>query len=218
LAPSPFAGRRLPESLRSRLDVAAALAWEALVDTHVAQGAAFVDLLKDRVPLEETLNRYLMEVDIADSMAVAVRTRVIAMLEGEDPIADAEPTADAEPIALVAETEEDPAVPGEGDDQGWRRFRPDVVMKGLRQRQRRDDETEGWIRLALARAEEASIATHVDNAITFAALLAGAMPLDRAVHEYIEAVTLSGGRAQAVHQRTMARLADVHLPTTPRHV
>jgi len=157
--------------------------------------------------MEEALTRYLMEVDIADSMAVAVRTRVIAMLEGDEPVAE------PEPIALVGEPPMEPGTGEDDDDQGWRRFRPDVVMKGLRERQRRDDETEGWIRLALARAEEASIATHVDNAITFAALLAGAMPLDRAVHEYIESISLSGGRAQAVHQRTMARLADVHLPT-----
>jgi hypothetical protein len=72
------------------------------------------------------------------------------------------------------------------------------------------------MKLALARAEEAVIATHVDNAITFAALLDPVMPLDRATQEYIDAVGLSGGRAQAVHQRTMARLADVHLPMPAR--
>jgi hypothetical protein len=72
------------------------------------------------------------------------------------------------------------------------------------------------MQLALARAEEAVIATHVDNAITFAALLDEVLPLDRATQEYIEAVGLSGGRAQAVHQRTMARLADVHLPLPAR--
>jgi hypothetical protein len=85
-------------------------------------------------------------------------------------------------------------------------------VREFREKQKRDDETEGLIKLALARAEEAVIATHVDNAITFAALLEGWLPVDRAVQEYLDAASLTGGRAQAVYQRTMARLADVHLP------
>ena len=47
---------------------------------------------------------------------------------------------------------------------------------------------------------------------TFAAMLEPHLPLDRAVQEYIAALDLTGGRAQAVLQRTMARLAEVHLP------
>jgi hypothetical protein len=39
--------------------------------------------------------------------------------------------------------------------------------------------------------------------------------VDRAVQAYLQAVGLSGGRGQSVHQRTMARLADVHLPLPP---
>ena len=206
---SRFTARRLPESLRSRLEVATALAWEALVDAHVSQALGFVDLLREYIPLEESLPRYLMEVDLADSMASAVRNRVLVAAEPHE-------SADEDPdIRLQPESDSDEALE-EGEDGGWRRFRPDIVMRGMRARQRRDDEIEGWVKLALARAEEAVIATHVDNAITFAALLDSVLPLDRAVQEYIDAVGLSGGRAQAVHQRTMARLADVHLPVPTR--
>ncbi len=198
--------RRLPDSLRSRLEVATALAWEALVDTHISQALAFVRLLDGRVPLEEALPRYLLEVDIGDAMASAVRTRVLSTVEApaEEKAADG---------SLVLRPDRAPPVPAGDDEQGWRRFRPDVVMRGIRQRQKRDDQIETWIMLALARAEEAIIATHVDNAITFAALLGGYIMLDRGVQEYLAAVNLSGGRAQAVYQRTMARLADVHLPS-----
>jgi hypothetical protein len=207
-----FSTKRLPDSVRSRLEVSTALAWEALVETHAAQAAAFVQLLSDRAPLEETLPRYMVELDLSESMAAAVRTRVIVALEA--PPAESEPAAEPAgtlelrpPGASDEESKED-----EGDESGWRRFRPDVVVREFRERQKRDDVTEGLIKLALARAEETVIATHVDNAITFAALLEGYLPIDRAVQEYLEAVTLSGGRAQAVHQRTMAKLADVHLP------
>src|SRR5690606_526743 len=97
--------------------------------------------------------------------------------------------------------------------EGWRRFRPDVLMRGRKERNRRQDEAEGWIRLAIARAEEGIISTHVNNAITFAALLEHHMPLERAVDEYNNALRLTGPRAQAVHQRAMARLAEAHLPS-----
>jgi hypothetical protein len=204
--PARFSTRRLPDTLRSRLEVATALAWEALVDTHVGQAGALVNLLRDRMPLEESLPRYLLELDLGDSIASAVRTRVLVD-SGPDDVAERNAPIAIRPAGAAAEPE---------DDGGWRRFRPDVVMRGMRERQRRDDQTEGLIRLALARAEEAVIATHVDNAITFAALLDDVLPLDRATQEYIDAVGLSGGRAQAVHQRTMARLADVHLPIPGR--
>lgn len=209
MSPAPrFTGRRLPESMRSRVEVATAMAWEALVDTHVIQSLHFVQLLGDRMPIEDTLPRYLLEMDLGESMASAVRTRVLAT--GEDTrLPETNP-----PIALRPDHEGNPT-PVPDDDGGWRRFRPDVALRELRQRARRDTETENLIKLALARAEESIIATHVDSAITFAALLDDVLPLNRAVQEYLDAVGLSGGRAQAVHQRTMARLADVHLPLPP---
>jgi hypothetical protein len=192
--------RRLPDSIRSRLEVASALAWEALVETHVAHAFQFIGLMDDYSPLEDALSRYLLEMDIAESMAQAIRTRVLVGID-DDPI---EPTPE-------------PGEPAADEDQdGWRRFRPDVVMKGVRERQRRQDEADTLVELALARAEEAVITTHVDNAITFAALLDEHLPLAGAVQQYLGAVDLAGGRAQAVFQRTMARLAEVHLPPSPR--
>src|SRR5690606_235003 len=79
-------------------------------------------------------------------------------------------------------------------------------------RQQRSAETETMIELALARAEEAVMQTHVDNAIGFTALLDDYVGIGRAVSYYLGAVLLSGSRAHSVLQRTMARLADVHLP------
>jgi hypothetical protein len=211
--PPRFSTRRLPESLRSRLEVATSLAWEAVVDAHVAQALAVINLLDDRLPLEDALPRYLMEVDLNDAMTSAVRSRVLAASDA-DPV----PDTDVEPtIAIRTDGEKDAGAADEGStdasaEPGWRRFRPDIVVRDFRERQRRDEETESLIKLALARAEENVIATHVDNALTFVALLDDVVTLDRAVQVYLEAAALTGGRAQTVHQRTMARLADVHLP------
>ncbi|MGH7507806.1 MAG: hypothetical protein ACRELX_19285 [Longimicrobiales bacterium] len=201
--PPRITSRRLPDATRRRLEVATAMAWESLVDTHVAHAGQFVTLFADRLTLEETIARYLLEMDLGDTMAAATRTRVLVAIE-ETTRTGAQPAS----VPLPERAGE----PGDDVADGWRRFRPDVVVRDFMQRQRRDDELEAWIQLAIARAEEGVITTHVDNAITFAALLEEYLPIDRAVQHYLGAVNLSGSRAQAIYQRTMARLADVHLP------
>jgi hypothetical protein len=199
--PSPrisTARRLLPESVRRRLEVATAMAWESIVETHIANARQFVQMLGERVELEEALARYMSEMDLSDSIATAVNSRVL--VEFEDPATGA---------AAAIPLRED----GDGSESdGWRRFRPDVVVRGVMERRRSSDETERWIELLIARAEEGLIRTHVENAITFAALLEPYASLSRAVGHYVDAVALSGGRAQAVFQRTMARLADANLP------
>ena len=181
------------------------MAWEALVEAHIQEALAFIALFEDRLTLEEALNRYIREMDMADAMGAAVRTRVLVTIEDEGP--DALPSV---PLR-DADAEEVPAV-DDDEDEGWRRFRPDVVMRGVMERQRSREEIERMVELAIARAEESIIKIHVDNAITFAALLEDSGALSRAVEQYISALNVIGGRGQAVLQRTMARLADVHLP------
>ena len=78
------------------------------------------------------------------------------------------------------------------EDEGWRRFMPDAVVRELRERQRRAEDIDRTMQLALARSEEALIRTHVENAIGFAALLDDHLPLDRAVQQYLGAVLLPG--------------------------
>lgn len=205
----PRSARRVPEAIRRRLDVATAMAWEALVETHTAHALEFLVLLDDRLPMHDALARYLRELGVIEPMATAVRTKVLVALENAESTRGPVPLHEAE--AQAGQVSED----GAGDDdegEGWRRFTPGALVSGVRERARRTDETERLVLLAVARAEEEVITTHVDNAITFAALLDSAVGLDRAVQEYIDAVGLGGPRAQAVFQRTMARLADVHLP------
>lgn len=184
------------------------MAWEALVEAHATQARDFVDLFEEHMPLEEALNRYVRDMDLGETMVAAVRTRVLVAIE------DGNAPAEVESLTLR---------PPEGEaaddgDEGWRRFRPDVVMRGVIERQKKNEETERMVEFAIARAEEELIKTHVDNAITFAALLDEIGPLSRGVEHYIAAMGVVGGRGQAVLQRTMARLADVHLPAPRRSV
>lgn len=206
--------RGLPDSVRRKLEVATALAWEALVETHVAEATGFVALLADRVPLEDALVRYFREMDLTDTMVMAIRTRVLLAAEAEAEAVAGARDADRREASEPAAGEGSQLVlhPGSPEsEEGWRRFMPDAVVRGVRERQRRSEEVERTVQLALARSEEALIRTHVENAIGFAALLDDHVPLDRSVQQYLGAVLLTGCRGQVVFQRTMARLADVHL-------
>lgn len=202
--PAVPAGRRLPPAVRRRLEVATATAWEALAETHVANALQFVELMAGRLPFEDAVRRYLHEMDVPPAMAAAVRNRVLVALEERE-----EQESPRPPLRLAEPHEPEK----EADEKaGWRRFRPDVVVRGVRARHRRHEAIEQWVKLAIARAEENIINTHINNAITFAALLEDHYPLDRCVAEYLAALSVTGSRGQAVFQRTMARIADARLP------
>jgi hypothetical protein len=199
--------RRLNESTRRKLEVTSAMAWEALVDTHVEQATQFVALLAEFTPVEEALPRYLREMDLYETMIAAIRTRVLMRVEEDGLDTDVSGTEAQPHIAPAGGAFEDE------DGERWNLLRqPQRVVRGVMRRQRRNEEMERTVQLALARAEEAVIRTHVENAIGFVALLEDQLPLDKSVQQYLGAVGLAGGRAQTVYQRTMAKLADVHLP------
>jgi hypothetical protein len=195
--PRRGAPRFYDATVRRKLEVATAMAWESLVEAHVDEARIFIHLLAAFEPIEESLPRYLREMDLTETMALAVRTRVLtAVEETPDP-----------PPPVPAGASED----GNGDG-AWALLRqPQRMVRDVMRRQRRSDELERISMLALARAEENLIGTHVENAIGFVALLED-QPLHRSVQAYLGAINLAGGRAQTVFQRTMARLADVHLP------
>jgi hypothetical protein len=197
--------RLLNEPMRRKLEVATAMALEALIDAHVAQGSAFVTVLADHEPLEESLPRYLREMDLTEALATAVRTRLLALFDETPPAVPTEDETAMLRSRYVAE-------PDDNGDEDWSLLRrPQRVVQGVRRRQRRTEELDRIVMLALARAEENVIRTHVENAVGFVALLEEQLRLDRAVQQYVSAVGLAGGRAQTVFQRTMARLAEVHL-------
>jgi hypothetical protein len=211
----PIPRRQLPrlgENMRRKLDVASAMAWEALVDTHTDQASQFVTVMAAHMPLEDALPRYLSEMDLGATMAAAVRTRVLLQFEQAPPAPPA-PAPAWTPGAAPAPEGDDAEADDDELDDSWRLLRqPRRVVRNVRERQRRSDEMDRIMMLSLARAEERVIVTHVENAIGYVALLEEHMTLDRCVQQYLGAVGLAGGRAQTVFQRTIARLADVHLP------
>ncbi len=200
----PLKLKRMPEQVRRRLEMATAAAWQDVVDAHAEHATRFVALVQDRLPFDQAVERYLTDTDLRDPAAAAVRARVFIRLEQ----APGFPAAgDAQPSPGGEGTEGGP----EGA-VGLKRFRPDVLARGIARRVREHEAFEGSVRLAIARAEEAVLQAHIDNAVQFTDILSGNLALDEAVEDYIDVMRLTGGRAQSVFQRTMARLADLHLP------
>jgi hypothetical protein len=202
LRTSPLSPFRLPEPVKRRLEVATATASEALLETHAAYGVRFVLILRDHLPFDEAVDRYLDEMDLTGRSASTARTRILVALE------EAERTAFGDEHGLGPQS----APPGRN---GWQRFRPARVVRTIRDRQRRHEEIETLHQLALAQAEDGLISTHIDNALDFVVLLDEHMSLERAIEHYLAEIGLSGCRAQTVLQRAMSRLATAQLPDVP---
>ncbi len=201
MAPAgPLSTFRLPEPVKRRLEVATATATEALLETHARYGVHLIQLLRDQLPFDDVVDRYLDEMGLVGDVARSTRSRIFVALEeterrGSGPDFGGEPDARAERSGL----------------DRLRRFRPDVVVRDMKQRQRRHEETDRILQLGLAQAEEGLLATHIENALDFAALLDDHFSYERAMEQYLGEMGLSGCRAQTVMQRAMCRIADAQL-------
>ena len=84
-APNLISTRRLPGSVRMRLQVVFARAWEALAETYQIQAVEFVRRLRGRLPFDEALDRYFREIGVPaarlldDRGAVLGRARARAL-------------------------------------------------------------------------------------------------------------------------------------------
>jgi len=186
--------RRLPPTLRLRLQVAYARAWEALTDTHQTQAVMFVRRLSDRLPLEEALQRYFRQVAVPVAMQETVRARALLSL------------ADAIPAA--------PDAPETADS--WQRLRPDRIVDAVRRRAHWVEETSLQSRMAACLAEAAITATHTRMAVEVADLLSEAIPPDEALMTYVRGFDLPVKEGDTIFRAALAELADRRLPTSQR--
>ncbi len=193
--------RGLPEPVRRRLEVARAMASQSLVTTHARYGLRLVRLLRDVMPFDDVIDRYLEEMGLSGTLAGSTRTRILVGIEEQER---------GGPVPREGQESEE-----EDDVRGMdriRRLRPDRVVRDIRDRQRRQEDTERVLRLGLAQAEEGVILTHIENALDYVALLDEHYSIERAVEHYNGELGVAGCRAQTVLQRVMCRVADAQLP------
>ncbi len=187
--PSQMSLRRIPEALHLRVRIAYASAWEALIGTHTSQALQFVCEFASRTPALRALDLYFEVVAVPAGMQESVRTRCLTSLELETlpPL--------AAPVPL----------------RGWQVLRIDRFVERQQYRRRFEEKTVQLARMVGARAAEAVIATHVENAIGFYELLRGVMPVEQVTEHYLREFSLQSSAAQMVWQRVQARVAGEEL-------
>lgn len=79
-------------------------------------------------------------------------------------------------------------------------------MFGWLKRQRMDEGVRRRLLIALARAEEELLETHVQNALDVVEAVGDSMPIGRAVELYLEALEPEEPRATIIAKRVLARL------------
>src|SRR6185437_16203299 len=94
-----------------------------------------------------------------------------------------------------------------------RRFFPERIF-----RHKLEPAAERRLRLAQARAEEAIIRAHVDNALMFVDTLAEDMAFDRAIDSYIREMAIPEPLASTVATRTLVVLGQDLVPYRRRAV
>ena len=89
----------------------------------------------------------------------------------------------------------------------WKKLFPEKIFA-----RKLEPAAEQRLRLALARAEEASVRSHVDNALMFVDVLAEDMTFDRAIDTYVREMGIPEPFASTVATRTLVVLGQELVP------
>lgn len=186
--------RRLSSETRLHLEIQFARAFEALAETHCLQAVEFVRRLRTRMPVEESLDRYVREVGVPASMEETVRARTLIAIG---------------PRASHAREAEH----GTG---GWNPLRPDHLLETIRRLAQDSDAIGLDCRIAASVSAEAVTATHIAMALGVVEVLEGEYSADEAIMHYIRYFNLPSVEAQIILRRALAQLAtrEDYVPNT----
>jgi len=189
VVPSQMSTRHFPPSLRLRLRMAHASAWESLIATHTAQAMQFIHEFAPRLPVLGALDLYFRVVAVPGPMEEVVRNRALSGIE----------------LAWLPPRIRGPAT----RPRPWSRL--DLLLRHVRFRHRAHAETLELARLAGARAADEVLDTHVTNVLNLTQLLSGHLSLERTVAHYTREFDVSAPIAVWVKQRVQAELASERL-------
>ncbi|MEO8199589.1 MAG: hypothetical protein ABI679_03615 [Gemmatimonadota bacterium] len=182
--------RQFPEAVRPRLQVAYARAREALITTHAEQAAQFTREFSRRLPAFDALDLYFKVVAVPLPMEDCIISRALVSLD-----LDRLQQVPTHPTFLEL-------IKG---------FHFELAFEGVRRQRQFLEVTLQLARLAGARASEAVLVTHVDNAMRIVDILEDTIWVDEAVSHYIHTFRLPLSTAHMVFQRARAQVVDRHL-------
>lgn len=181
---------------RRELQVAAAVAREAVMQLHVARATKLIELGGDRVSAPRMLGIYLRLQEITSPAAELLVNRVLAMLgqrTGKGPVP-----------SLFVEGEDDT----EPNDQhrSWIR----VVRERLRGRVH--DDLRRWVELHTGATQVAVLDTHVRHARRFVQDLSDSHNIEAACALYCELAEVPASMHSTVYMFVLDRMAAEELP------
>jgi hypothetical protein len=187
---------KAPAARRGELDVAAAVAREAVIQLHVERSLQLIELVAGRVAALRALGIYVRLLSLTGTTREMVMNRVLAAL-GQ---AAGLPHAGREPVpasTVAASQEESPSM--------WATLR-------RRLRGREHDELRRTVELHTGATLKALLDVHVEQACRFVVLLGESMRMDHACDTYTELVEVPATLAGALYPLVLDRIAAEELP------
>lgn len=187
---------RVSAEKRRELQVAAAVARESLLQTHVTQALELISLAGNRVSVMRMLQIYVRVNALSQADAELVTTRLLATLGGglEDR---------AKPVVYVE---------GEDDVAGDLPFFG-VVRERLRGRTLND--LRRWVELHTGSTQVVLLEVHVQHALRFVAMLSESHTVSAALQVYADLVAVPKALADILYVFVLDRLASSELPAEP---
>jgi hypothetical protein len=181
---------------RSELEVAAAVAREAVVQLHVERGLQLIDLASGRVAATRALDIYVRLLSLSGTMREMVVNRALAALGQAGGVP---PRAVREDV-VAAETAHDVA-----SRSAWGMLR-------RRLRGRVHDELRRAVELHTGVTQKALLELHVQHARRFVALLGDSVRMDEACGIYTEFVQVPTHMTAILYPLVLDRVAADELP------
>lgn len=187
--------RKLTAAKRRELEVAAAVAREAVLQLHVARAVKMIDMAGDRVSALRMVNIYLRLLSLTGPQGAIVANRVLALLGQR---------GHKGPLTTLF-------VEGEMDVQSEE---PRSVFRTLRDRLRGRVHLElrRWVELQSGATQVALLEIHVRHALRFVKELADTHSISEAVELYSELTGVAAAVEDALYVFVLDRLATDELP------
>lgn len=190
---SPRKKAKLTAEKRRELMVAAAVAHEALLQTHVVRAMRLIELSGNRVSVMRMLSIYTRLHELSKMDVEALANRVLAVLGR----------------SRKAQT---PAVYVEGESENFDYNRSIVGSMRERLRGRRLHDLRRWTELHTGATQAALLEIHVRHALRFVHELHATHSIFEAIDVYEDMVHVPGNMAAALRIYVMDKLAAEELP------
>ncbi|HEY8485420.1 MAG TPA: hypothetical protein VIL13_12480 [Longimicrobiales bacterium] len=187
----PVVPRKINKALRRKLEAAAALASERLIERHAGYALELIEAARGKVSPQRALDIYIRLHHLRDREADRLTTRVLAS------------------FGQKLEARWRRGAPGSeaGGQDAW--DVPESWAKRIRNRLRGRvfHDLRRWVEIHTGKVEVALLDVHVENALRFYEILGNQTPIAAVVGLYVEAVGVRRSLAETIYLLLLDRLS-----------